>query len=141
MRFRHITSGGHDFAAFEAGHARRLTCRDRRIRVERAGHVGLLSHPPVATSQAARSENGAHPPRGSRLPTRPLLLLSLFALSLFALLSCSSTLSFSNLISSILRAFVDQNQSNLLQEVEDSPIYKWVSFRRNFVGSFCHILV
>jgi hypothetical protein len=64
------------------------------------------------------------------------LLLFVFPLSLLQL-----KLLFSNLVSSILREFLDQNQSDLLQEVEESPVYKWVSFRRNFVGSFCHILV
>jgi hypothetical protein len=110
--------------------------------VEVAGPRRLLSSPPDSTSE---SKNRARTPRGSRLPTRPfslsLFALSVFTLSLFALLNFSSNLSFSNLIPSILRAFVDQNQSNLLQEVEDSPIYKWVSFRRNFVGSFRRILV
>jgi hypothetical protein len=42
-------------------------------------------------------------------------------------LSCSSNHPFSNLISSILRAFLDQNQWKLLQEVEDSRIYKWLA--------------
>jgi hypothetical protein len=73
------------------------------------------------------------PRRGTPLPR--CLSSFLFALSLLQL-----KLLFSNLVSSIPRAFLDQNHSNLLQEVEDSPIYKWVSFRRNFVGSFCRIL-
>jgi hypothetical protein len=80
------------------------------------------------------------PGSAAHSPTRLASLCS----SLFSYLSsasASSNLSLSSLISSILRAFVDQNQSNLLQEVEDSPIYKWVSFRRNFVGSFRRILV
>jgi hypothetical protein len=42
---------------------------------------------------------------------------------------------------SSLRAFLDQHQSDLLQEVEESPIYRWVSFWRNFISLFCRILV
>jgi hypothetical protein len=95
-------------------------CRTRRLR-----QVGLRAPKPVGTPRADASS--------------PILLLQLFFLLSLLFLSCSSNPPFSNLISSILRAFLDQNQWNLLQEVEDSPIYKWVSFRRNFVGSFCHI--
>jgi hypothetical protein len=108
------------------------------------------SHSPDSSSLHADREKDSHPPRY----TQPSLARSLssslhpaltrpFALflSLLLFLFFSSSLSLSNLIPSILRAFFDQNQSNLLQEVEDSPIYKWVSFRTNFVGSFRRILV
>jgi hypothetical protein len=84
-------------------------------------------------------KTGRHPPAPTlSLPLSPVasLLLFVFALSLLQL-----KLIFLNLFSLILRAFLDQNQSNLLQEVEASPIYRWVSFWRNFVGSICRILV
>jgi hypothetical protein len=97
IRLPGILSGGFDSRISRQLSARRLTCRVRRIRVERVapagfewsarGPIGLLSKPPVSTSQRARSKNGAHTPRGSRHPTRPFsfLFLSLLFLSLLFL--------------------------------------------------------
>jgi hypothetical protein len=96
----------------------------------RAGATGLH-----AGIKAVDTPRRAHSLSHCLSPVASLLLF-VFPLSLLQL-----KLLFSNLVSSILREFLDQNQSDLLQEVEESPIYKWVSFRRNFVGSFYHILV
>jgi hypothetical protein len=127
IRHRHILSGERDYTPFEAGDAGRLTTRTRRIRLLRSRRVGHLSSLPVssgvggATSaccrcrriRQAQQKPCAHPAR-QPAPHSPLLSFSLcsFSLHYFSLCSSqfSSNLSFSNLIPSILRAFVDQNQ-------------------------------
>jgi hypothetical protein len=125
---REWTESGH---VGHLGKQSRSADRKRCCRVRRSRQVCMLEHNPVGT-----------PPPPARHASRPLLLSSL--LQLFFLLSLlilcfSSNPPLLNLVSLILRAFLDQNQWNLLQEVEDSPIYKWVNFRRNFVGSFYRI--
>jgi hypothetical protein len=112
MRFRHITSGGHDNAPFEAGKARRRHMShppDASAPFE-AGNAGRrhLSHPPDASGPRGATsasfnccrarrlrqggqKNGAHPPLGSPLPHSPVASP---CSSRFSLLSFSSNLSF-----------------------------------------------
>jgi hypothetical protein len=118
MRFRHITSGGHDNAPFEAGNARRphLSHPPDASAPFEAGNAGRrhLSNPPDTTGprgatsasfnccRARRlrqgglraAKNGAHLPLGSPLPHSPLLLFALhsFLFSASALTSHSKIL-------------------------------------------------
>jgi hypothetical protein len=116
MRLRHILSGGHDYTPFEAADARRphYSHPPDSIAAFEAGQH--LSKPAVSTRSVGATSTGTAasrkrcaPPARQRTPPLAFASLSLCS-SLFSLLSFSYNLSFCYLVSSILIAFLDQNQ-------------------------------
>jgi hypothetical protein len=125
MRLRHIVSGGRDYTPFEAANARRLTTRTRRIRLPVSRRASACRSRRIrleAWTTTAASRNRCVPPARQRTPPLGFVSLSLCS-SLFSLLSFSYNLSFCYLISSILIAFLDQNQWNLSMRIRELVIF------------------